>query len=315
MQPTHAEFFAACEQLEPLIPKARDFATIHAEKLLSLSSRHERIFLMPRYGGKTRIGQASVFGQHEPLSLTGGWLDEEPQDRDDLSKLRRTTLGMLKLHREQRAQFPQYNPKITLRPETWDRIKNVFYWLGSHQIAQLAFPFESFYGALAEVGATPDALAQFPVAWLKTFCDAAGRLYPGLAFDALEATTKQAARTNQMTTAKWLGAAMACSRFVEAQDDVAYWLVFMSPGDRATITGRPFTLPVERFKTRIRQGRATGRQPPFGLTSTQFLRYGQIAGIWKTHKQYVRFATPYSIGASYLKARLTDEAVRRMLNP
>lgn len=310
----NVEFHMACAQLLPLIPEARKVAAIHAERLLQPATRFERILLMPRYGGKTSIGAVSAFGQDQPLSTNGGWLDETP----DLAHtyLAKTTLGMLKMYRTMRPQFPRYSPKITMRPETWDAIKKRFHWLEPHFIANLAFPQQAFYSALAEVGATSEQLEHFNLTWLKTFHDAAGRLYPGLAFDALERTCEKARTTPGVPSCKWQGAAEACAKFFEGQRDIRYWVGHMVPDDRATIAGAKFLIPVDRFQLRLRQARRKDplSQLPFGLNGPQFARWGTIAGIWTRlgRSQYYTFALPYSIGASFLKARLTEDAFRNM---
>lgn len=303
----------ACEQLSPLIQRAREVAASRAERLLQPSERFERILLMPRQGGKSTIGRVAPFANDGPLSMTGGWLDEGQQTRAELT---RTIMGMLRIHREQRYEFPKYNPKITLRPETWDAIKGRFYWMGEHEVAHLAFPREAFYDALTEAGATPDALLQFGPTWLRTFNDIAGRLYPGLAFDALQRICEKAKTIEAKQTCKWQGAAEACAAFVQAQGDVCYWLTYMVPDDRATITGGKFGLPEERFVRRIRQAQRHDptRKLPFKMTAPQFIRWGNVAGIWARTSGIPSYAIalPYSIGASYLKARLTDAAFSHM---
>ncbi len=301
------EFQLACQQLRPLLVEARYKSGYHAAGLLNLAGRHETILLMPRAGGKTTLGTWSDLGEHGPLSTTGGWLDERP---DQLPReLVRNILGMLKVRRTMRAQFPDYSPKVTLRPETWDRIKGKFYWLEPHNIAQLEFPQSAFYKSLAEAGASVDALAHFNPTWLKNFCDASGRLYPGLAFDALAETCARAETTDAIATAKAYGTNTACARFVAAQKDVDYWLTFMAADPRDSI-------PLERVLLRIRQARTKNRtrQLPFGLTGPKFVRYCEYAGIWKVnHMRHVVLAPPYATGAYFLKASLTDDAYARML--
>lgn len=311
---TTSEFHTACAQLEPLIDRARSVAAVHAERLLQPATRFERILLMPRYGGKTSIGAVSPFGQDAPLSVDGGWLDEVPGMT--FPQLAKTAMGMLKMERTAREQFPNYKPKITMRPETWDAIKTRFHWLEPHFVANLAFPQHAFYSALVEAGATPDALMHFNPTWLKTFQDAAGRLYPGLAFEALRLTCLKARTITAVQTCKWQGAAEACADFVQAQPDICYWLAFMVHGDRSTITGAKFTLPDDRLLLRIRQARRHDptRDLPYGLNGPGFARWGLVAGIWarSAPSKYYVLAHPYSIGASFLKARLTEDAFRNM---
>ena len=308
------EFHKACEQLKPLVGIAKANSPSIANRLLKLDSRYEKILLMPRASGKTTIGEWSRFAEHTPTSMEGGWLDE--QVGNDERELVRTIMGMLRIHREMREQFPNYNPKITLRPETWARIKGNFYFLEPQHVAHLEFPHHAFYSALTEAGATPEALTHFLPGWIKTFTDSRGCIYPGLAFDALAETCLQAEKTDAVATAKWKGAALACSRFVAAQKDVDYWLTYMSPGDKSTIASGNLTIPVDRVLLRIRQARRDSEhsQLPFKLSGPGFITYCEHAGIWKVNStKYARLALPYAIGASFLRARLTDDAFARML--
>lgn len=310
-----SEFHMACEQLSPLIPRAREIAAVHAERLLQPTTRYEHVLVMPRFGGKTSIMRASPFAAREPLSLNGGWLDET--SASSRPELRRTISGMLRVYRESREQFPNYRPKITLRPETWAELIASMPWVERHIVAHLAFPQEAFYSALREAGATPDALAQFNSKWLSMFCDAGGRLYPGLAFEALQRICLLAPSTPAVRTCRYQGAAEACAEFVLAQPDISYWVTFMVPDDLATLQGRVrFSIPIDRFLRRIRQARRKDptRELPHGLSAPQFAEWGMHAGIWSrlSPRAYYAFAFPYSIGASFLKARLTDDAFRRM---
>lgn len=296
------EFQLACQQLKPLIGRARYKSGYLAAELLKLDSRHECILLIPRAGGKTTIGTWSGLSENGAL---GGWLDEAGQSDRELV---RNIIGMLKVRRTMRAQFPNYNPKITLRPETWDRINGSFYYLEPHNVAQLEFPQSVFHRALAGEGATIDALSHFNNTWLKSFCDSSGRLYPGLAYDALAETCTLAEQTDSMQGAKGKGSGAACARFVAAQKDVDYWLTFLASDGPS--------VPLERVLLRIRQARRKNRlsQLPFGLTSPKFVTYCEHAGIWKlNHKRHICPAPPYLIGASFLRASLTDDAFARML--
>lgn len=307
------EFRASCEQIQPYIAAARNRISPQlAADLLQLQLRHESILLMPRGGGKTRIGQCSAFGRDLPIGETGGWLDEDGQDAATLTRL---VTAMLKLHREQRATLPHYNPKITLRPETWDRIKSRLFWVEPHQVAQIEFPKAAFYSALVIEGACRDSIGAFPPAWLESCCDSSGRLLPGLAFDALERTVALAERSESY--AKWRGYAEACADLVAAQTDVSYWLTFMAAGDSSIyMRGRRLSIPLERALLRIRQARRAkqGIKLPHGLTASGFVRYCEVAGIWRvTAKKYVEFSRPYAVGTSFLKARLTTAAFEDML--
>jgi hypothetical protein len=80
--------------------------------------------------------------------------------------------------------------------------------------------------------------------------------------------------------------------------------------------GPKFSIPLDRAIRRIRQLRNnTGCNLPFNFTAPEYFEYGQYAGIWQVSAQrYLRLATPYALGASILTARLTGDAVKRMLN-
>lgn len=310
------EFRAACEQLKPLIKQARTLSPHLAAEQLALHNRFETILLMPRAGGKTTVGLASKFGSDGPIQQSGGWLDDGGHFTDN--EMARLIMGMLKLKREQRSTLPDYNPKITLRPETWHRLQPSFHWLHSSHVAQIEFPKSVFYQALLKVGATPDALAHFPRAWLERSCDCSGRLLPGLAFDVLERTVDLHLAGLSASYAIWRGYAEAAAAHVKAQTDLCYWLAYMAAGDAQVYTrGRKFTLLRERALLRIRQARkCTNERLPHGLSAPQFIKHCEVAGVWKpTSRGYLAFSTPYAIGTHFLKASLTDAAFQRMLSP
>lgn len=310
------EFRAACEQLHPLIKLARTISPKIAADTLALHKRHETIFLMPRAGGKTAIGLQSAFGQDHPIQATGGWLDEDTTVMTD-NELVRLITAMLKLKREQRATLPEYNPKIFLRPETWHRIKARFHWLHPSNLAEIEFPLPAFYAALLRAGATTDALAHFPRAWLMRCCDSSGRLLPGLAFDALERTIAQHLAGLSANHAIWRGYAEAAAEHVRAQPDIRYWLTFMAAGDKQIyMRGAKWSIPVSRALLRIRQARKCTKERIFGgLSAPQFIKHCEVAGVWKRNSRgYLAFSTPYGVGTHFLKASLTDAAFQRMLS-
>ncbi len=313
MLTTTSEFHLACQQLKPIVDAAAASSAAMAASMLEYHKRFETIFLMPRSGGKTEIGRHSKFGFDGMLSPAGGWLDEQ---RDcDLPTLARHIGGMMKLKREQRSAFPDYNPKIFLRPETWDIIKGRLHHVQPHEIASTEFPKEVFYRALAAGGATPDALAQFDQTWLKNCYDAAGRLLPGLAFSALKHTIEESEKTDSMALAKWRGYATASSQLVSAQTDILHWFYAMAPVDKNVyMSGHLLTVPYDRMLLRVRQGQRT-RKLPYDLTASGFIRFCEVAGMWKRHKGYVKWARPYAVGTTYLKACLTEAALQRMLDP
>lgn len=297
------EFQDACEHIKPLIPAVRSNSRL-ASALLQLDTRFESIMLMPRRSGKSTLTEA--------YALNDQWLIEDKQSDGELV---RQIIGMLKIRRTMRGQFPNYRPRILLRPETWWRLNGNFHWLTPEHIAHLEYPKQAFYSALGAAGVAPDAMAHFGPKWLETFCDAAGRLYPGLALDALEHTVTVSETILAVPTAKAMGAAKACAEFVRTQADIAPFLLQLVPGDKVSLTTSKFSVPYDRAMLRIRQLRRLGlTQLPYKLTGPQYLEYGQYAGIWSfSAVKYLKLATPYVIGASSLKASLTDDAVSRML--
>lgn len=309
------EFRAVCEQLKPLIKLARALSPQMAADKLKLHLRHETILLMPRQGGKTEIGGWSAFGQDTPICEHGGWLDEHPGMLD--ADLVRLITAMLKLKREQRATLPEYNPKIFLRPETWDRIVSRFHWLHPSNVAQIEFPKPIFYEAFFRSGATPDAMLHFPKEWLARCCDSSGRLLPGLAFEAMERTIDQHLAGLSANYATWRGYAEAAAEHLKSQPDLSYWLAYLAAGDKQVFMGgAKLSIAKDRALLRLRQARRAGQEKiMYGLSTPGFIRHCEAAGVWKRNSRgYLAYSTPYAIGSSFLKSSLTDAAFQRMLS-
>jgi hypothetical protein len=270
---------------------------------------------MPRQGGKSAIGAVAFPGQDgRALSFDGGWLDESQAESE--RELERSVIGLMRVLRNSREMFPKFNPRVTMRPETWDRIKGNMRGVETHLVAHLAFPREAFYSSLLKAGASVDALAHFGQAWLDSCCDAQNRLYPGMAFDALRLTCGYSLAGQGERMAKWRGIAEAAKTVVLLQPDLAPWLARFVRGDKFTVTGRQFSLPYERALIRIHQARRS--QPPLelplNLSRDEFIRYGEHAGIWRVNnRKHIVFAPPYSVGMSLIHTTLTDAAISRML--
>ncbi len=322
------EFALLCRETAPLLAGASARAPVLAAQRLNLAVRHENLFLGTRSGGKSSICAHSPFGRDPTICERGGFFDPDSAAQSDryLHEIQRVMLSMFRQQRIQRNSLPLYRPKIFLRPETWWRIENSFLWVPKQSIAEMSFPKQSIYDALTEAGVSAEAQAFFSPQWLEYFCDATGKLMPGLAFDAMQRTVqlgiapdpKTNALEKMWSQAKWKGAARACAAFVEQQKDVAYWLVFMAPDEKSIYMRKGFfTVPYERMIIRLRQARVAdrARKLPFGLTGPEFIQYMRAAGICTMTKfKYLHFAMPYAIGASYLKHVLTTAAMQDKLS-
>jgi hypothetical protein len=309
---TSEEFKVVCAHLSPLIKEARYRSAFKAEEHLALETRHESIFIGTRACGKTAITRVSPFGQDLAIQEAGGYLDQADQPLRDMA---RTITAMLKMRRMHRSILPKYNPKIFLRPETWRQLKGRFHWVELHQIAEVAFPKEMFWAALLEQGASPDALAWFGPAWLKKCEDATGRLLPGFAYDAMAATVARTDMTPNM--AKWQGFATAAADLVKSFPDLCYWLPYCVPADK-TVYARhaTLTMPLDRIVTRLRRARLQDKvRLPRRMSPEQYVRYLEVAGVCHVNQmRYIVVSRPYAVGATYLKATLTADGLRRMLS-
>lgn len=309
---TDAEFKAACANIAAALPEARRLAPCLAEEYLKLSTRNEIVFLGTRGCGKSSVASFASFGQDLPIQERGGFLDYKDQDLRDFGRLLR---AMVRLQADQKVTLPEYKPKVFMRPEIWEMVKFRVRWLPGFQVAAFDFPQHILYEALERSGATRDSLALFGPVWMQQCYDATDRLLPGFAFDAMAETVARAELGKE--EAVWKGYATAAANFVQSYQDIAPTLTAIAPADtRIYRRGAQLSVSLDKKLLALRKARAFfGVVPPHKLTAPKFVHYCEQAGIWRSnHHKTLTWATPYAVGASILKMRLTTDGLRRMLS-